>query len=128
MMIGLDIICTQISMLRLMQKIKNPSEIANSGIDDLDPLTKLLTIRVKNKRDLIKVYLNINSIPNKIGGFKFLISKNVDTLVISETKLDESFPTTQFQTEGFKKPFRYDRNANRGGILVFSRDKFQQIA
>ena len=58
-------------------------------------------------------------IRNKIGDLKFLISSNVDVLVISETELDESCPTSQFQLEGFEKPFQYDRNAKK---------KFQQIA
>ena len=44
-------------------------------------------------------------------------------MVILETKLDESFPTSQFLIDGFKKPFRCDRNSNGGGILVYVRDK-----
>ena len=68
-------------------------------------------------------YLNINSIRNKIEDLKTLIAKNVDILAVSETKLDESFPTSQFLIDGFKKPFRYDRNANGGGILVYIREK-----
>ena len=67
--------------------------------------------------------MNINSIRNKLEDLKFLVAENVDILVISETKLDESFPTSQFSINGFKKPFRYDRNANGGGILVYIRDK-----
>ena len=85
--------------------------------------TKLSAIRHKNKRGLIVAHLNINSIRNKIEGLKFLVAKNVDILVISETKLDESFPTNQFLIDGFKKPFRCDRNSNGGGILVYVRDK-----
>ena len=54
-------------------------------------------------------HLNINSIRNKIEGLKFLVAKNVDILVISETKLDESFPTSQLLIDGFKKPFRFDK-------------------
>ena len=69
-------------------------------------------------------HLNVNSIRNKIEDLKLLVAKNVDILVISETKLDESFPTSQFLIDGFKKPFRYDRNSNGGGILVYVRDKF----
>ena len=68
-------------------------------------------------------HLNINSIRNKIEDLKTLIAKNVDILAVSETKLDESFPTSQFLIDGFKKPFRYDRNTNGGGILVYFREK-----
>ena len=39
--------------------------------------------------------------------------------MISETKLDGTFPVDQFVLEGFSKPFRIDLNKNRGGILLF---------
>ena len=57
---------------------QNPSEIASSDIDELDPLTKLSTIRVKNKRGLSMADLNTNSVRSKIGELKFLISSDVD--------------------------------------------------
>ena len=47
---------------------------------------------------------------------------NVDILLISETKLDESFPEGQFNIPGFGKPFRKDRNEFGGGIIVFVRE------
>ena len=68
-------------------------------------------------------HLNINSIRNKTEDLKTLIAKNVDIFAVSETKLDESFPTSQFLIECFNKPFRYDRNANGSGILVYIREK-----
>ena len=66
--------------------------------------------------------LNINSIRNK---FKFLekdICANLDILLISETKLDDSFPSAQFLLDGFSKPYRLDRCSNGGGILLYIRD------
>ena len=39
--------------------------------------------------------------------------------MISETKLDSSFPKGQFHLHGFSEPYRLDRNENGGGILVF---------
>ena len=42
--------------------------------------------------------------------------------MISETKLDDTFPVDQFVLEGFSKPFRVDRNKNGGGILLFVRE------
>ena len=46
----------------------------------------------------------------------------VDFLVISERKLDDSFPAGQFKIPGFALPFRLDRNQNGGGIIVFVRE------
>ena len=39
--------------------------------------------------------------------------------MISETKLDSSFPNGQFQIHGYSEPYRLDRNGNGGGILEF---------
>ena len=44
-------------------------------------------------------YLNINSIRNKISSIPFLIANNLDVFVTAETKLDPSFPGSQFLPE-----------------------------
>ena len=51
-----------------------------------------------------------------------LIKNNVDILMISETKLDESFPEGQFTVKGYSKSFRLDRNKNGGGIMLYVRE------
>ena len=38
--------------------------------------------------------------------------------LLSERKLDETFPSNQFQTEGYKN-FRLDRNYYWGGVCLF---------
>ena len=48
-----------------------------------------------------------------------LISENVDVLIVTETKLDSSFPTTQFVISGFHHPFRLDIDRRSGGLLVY---------
>ena len=67
-------------------------------------------------------HLNINSIRNKFECLKYIIDKNVDILLISETKLDETFPEQQFHIEGFSPPYRRDRNDKGGGLLLFVRE------
>ena len=42
--------------------------------------------------------------------------------MISESKLDDSFPCSQFLIDGFHTPFRFDRNKNGGGILLYIRE------
>ena len=42
--------------------------------------------------------------------------------MISEIKLDDSFPEAQFYIEGFRTPFRLDRNKHGGGILLYVRN------
>ena len=53
---------------------------------------------------------------------KMIISGNIDVLVVTETKLDDSFPTGQFFIKGFSAPFRLDRNKHGGGILIYVRE------
>ena len=50
----------------------------------------------------------------------FLVNKYI--LMISETKLDDSFPDDQFLTEGYHAPFRFDRNKYGGGIILYFRE------
>ena len=66
--------------------------------------------------------MNINSIRNKFETLSSLIAGNIDICVISETKIDESFPKKQFLIDGFSPPFRLDRNKYGGGVLVYIRD------
>ena len=42
--------------------------------------------------------------------------------MISETKIDESFPKGQFLIKGFNEPFRLDRDRHGGGILLYIRE------
>ena len=41
--------------------------------------------------------------------------------MVTETKLDNSLPVSQFEIDGFSTPFRLDQNKNGGGILLFIR-------
>ena len=46
---------------------------------------------MKNPKNIIFSYININSIRNKFGSLCDLISKNIDILSVAETKLDPFF-------------------------------------
>ena len=56
-----------------------------------------------------------------------MLTKVLDILMISETKLDDSFPEAQFYIEGFRAPFRLDRNKHGGGILLYVRNNIEAI-
>ena len=62
-------------------------------------------------------HININSIRNKFEPLVSFINNNVDILVISETKIDDTFPGTQFLIKVFSVSYRLDRTATGGGIL-----------
>ena len=67
-------------------------------------------------------HLNINSVRNKFDVLSLIVKNSVDILIISERKLDDSFPTAQFLLHGFSAPYRLDRNSKGGGILLYIRE------
>ena len=77
---------------------------------------------IKHVNKLIITHLNINSLTNKFEFLVEFIRGKVDILMISETKIDESFPLGQFKINGFNAPFRLDRSSNGGGIMLFVRN------
>ena len=82
----------------------------------------LQDLRVKNINRIIFGYININSIRNKQGMLADFIKSQVDILLVSETKIDDSFPSAQFQITGLSTPYRMDRNENGGGIILYVRE------
>ena len=73
--------------------------------------------RVGNAKSIIVGHLNINSIRNKFI-FAESIVKAFDLFLISESKLDSTFPMNQFHILGFKV-FRLDRNRFGGGLILY---------
>ena len=51
-----------------------------------------------------------------------MIGGNIDILKVSETKLDETLPAARFLLQGFYMPYRYDRNHNGGGNMLYIRE------
>ena len=76
-------------------------------------------IKIESPAQLILDHLNINSVRNKFEAVTYLIDNKIDLLLISETKLDDSFSASQFQMKGFSVPYRYDRNGKGGGLLLY---------
>ena len=66
--------------------------------------------------------MNINSIRNKSELFKDQIKGNIDILMISETKIDNTFPHGQLFIEGFSTPYGLDHDSNGCGILLYVRE------
>ena len=64
----------------------------------------------------------MNGISNKFESLKTLIEGKIDIFVVSETKIDSSFPSSQFSLDGFAEPLRRDRNIHGGGVLMYYRN------
>ena len=81
----------------------------------------LKNIRQKHSNRLVIAQLNINSIRNKFTSLSNMIKDNIDILLISETKIDSSFPTVQFHIDGYTI-HRRDRNENGGGLPLYVKE------
>ena len=100
----------------------------NSSINDTQAISDNCTVnsvlrdlRLNHSQQIIIGYLNINSIRNKFDLMKTTLTRDMNILMTNETKLDDSFPVSQFEIDGFSTPFRLDRNKDGGGILLYIR-------
>ena len=66
-------------------------------------LQQLQEDRLKHPKNQLIGYLNINSLRNKITDLRVIMKTlSLDYLILSETKIDESFPTSQFNVKVMK--------------------------
>ena len=63
-------------------------------------------------------HLSINSVRNKFSSLQQTVLNKTDILLLSETKIDDSFPNSQFYAEGFKM-YCKDRTKTGGGLLLY---------
>ena len=78
---------------------------------------KLKDIRITHLNRIVISHININSIRNKFELLAEAVLGNLGILMVIETKIDESFPTSQFIISGFTSPYRFDRPKDGGGRL-----------
>ena len=64
-------------------------------------------------------HLNVNSPRIKFDILSEQIKGSIDIFMVSVTILDNSFPEDQFLIKGFHSPFRFERNKNGGGIMLY---------
>ena len=90
--------------------------------EEEDVKSSLSSLKLRNVNCLIFGQININSIRNKFELLFSLVSNNIDVLLISETKIDNTFPVSQFCVPGYSVPFRLDRTGNGGGIMLYVKE------
>ena len=114
---------------RSFTNLGNPQKSDQSAINRVNETSSeetlkndaLNEIRKKNPNRIIIAHLNINSIPNKFEMVKEVIGNKIDMLM-SDTKLDDTFHLSQFILEGFTPPCSLDRTEHGEG-LMFSLEK-----
>ena len=85
--------------------------------------TELKHFRLNNLKNLIlgQCHLNINSLRSKFETIKNIIDDAFDIFLISDTKIDNSFPNSQFSLISYRM-FRRDRNCFGGGLCLYDKD------
>ena len=85
-------------------------------------LQQLQEDRLKHRKNPLIGYLNINSLRNKITDLRVIMKTlSLVYLILSETKIDESFPTSQFNAEGYDIRARRDSDKYGGCLIEFVR-------
>ena len=74
--------------------------------------------RLQNAKNVTIDALNVNSLRSNIGAVQELITNNTDICLLSETRIDESFPNQRFSIRNYET-FRRDRNKHIGGLLFY---------
>ena len=84
-----------------------------------DKQTNILkNARLKHPKKVYLSHININSIRNRLDSLFEFTYGLVNFLAVSETKLDGSFPTGQFNLPGFRTPHRKYLSGKSGGLLL----------
>ena len=102
----------------VLSVLSNPTK---QYVCELPPKKHFKKLKIGDPNKLIIGHLNINSIRYKFEYLKYIIDNNIDILLISETKLDNTFPNGQFLMNSFHPPFRKDRTekGGGGGVLLY---------
>lgn len=103
----------------------DPQQDEETTLNETVVTNPLQTARQKNDKDLLLCHLNSNSIQNKFEELKDIIIKSrVQIMAVSETKIDGSYPDSQFLIPGYYL-HRNDRKKGGGGVLMFVSSKIQ---
>ena len=59
---------------------------------------------------------------NKFESLFTQVKGYIDVLMVSEAKINDSFPVDNFVLNGFSTPYRSDRDSNGGRIMLYVRE------
>ena len=101
-------------------------DLSDDTVSDQSNLNYLLDLGLKCKGFRMG-HINIQDISNKIDQVGLLLESDknlIHVLGLSETKLNAIHPDSAFEVNGFRQPFRRDRETNSGGgLLVYVKDR-----
>ena len=86
-------------------------------------LQQLQKNRLKHRKKSLIGYLNINSLRIKIADLRVIVKTLfLYYLIVTETKIDESFSASQFNVEGYEIRGRRDRDKYGGDLIEYVKD------
>ena len=104
--------------LNILLQCEQRSSYLNAA--DVDESPDLANITPQASKRCVIGNLNINSLPSKFLEVQDWIG-SFDILSIQETKIDSTFPNSQFSVQGYNL-YRRDRKKGGGGIVVYVRN------
>jgi len=106
------------------EELSNFTDASSESLVSNQCFPELVHFRSENPKNVIIGSLNINSLRNKFKPVcDILYNGYVDVMCICESKLDNSFPHSQFSVKGFHC-FRQDCTGRSGGIVAYLRSDF----
>ena len=87
-------------------------------------IRQLKCLRNQNPCRVIIGHININSKRNKFQSFVKYVGNNLHIGMVSATKVDDTFPESQFLIENFPTPHRLDGTAKSRGILLYIKQNY----
>ena len=116
-----------ITVMESYQKAEDNPNKTNANLDMgistiENPKTVLRNLKANNRDRIIIGAININTLGGKFEPLVSIVKDKLNIIMISETKIDASYPKSQFNIEGYSEPYRKDRNCNGGGIILYLRD------
>ena len=86
-------------------------------------------MRKKHSKNFVITHINVNSLQNKFDELRTLLDNNlVDCLFISETKLNSSHTSQQFQVDNYQLYRKDNPHNNGGGLACFIRSDIPSYA
>ena len=91
-------------VLVLLVKLQKNSKISDKKLNTMqeNPIDSIRQLKLSNPHKIVLCHLNINSLRNKVESIADVIQGTSDIFLLSETKIDESFPDKQFGLNNYK--------------------------
>ena len=96
------------SNLQSQKNLTYKFSISDRVTSEEDVNLSLRSLKLRNLNRLLFGQINVNSNRNKFELLFSLVSNNIDTLLISEMKIDNTISVSQFCVTGYSIPFRLD--------------------